>query len=121
MLNLGCSSAQSEVSYDEYGPLSQDEQVQVFQEITAENRRNLVRTQAERWLAVNGDSLSSGQIEAVEYVIDRIEPWMYEESSDAEDRESVLIDIMERLSAELSNEEIALCCGAGAPYIPPVE
>ena len=120
VLIAGCTSAQTLVTYDEYAQLSRDEQVSLFQEISAENRALLARTQAERWLALNREKLDAQQLEAVKAAIETIDPALYEEDKTAE-WEATTERIMKKLLAVLPPEEVGQGFGAGAPYIPPID
>ena len=112
------SDAQVTVSYDEYGPMEDQEKIAVFNEVSAENRALLVRTQAERWLAANRDRLSDEQVEAVEGAIAFIEPALYDEE-DAEADQAASEEVMGRLTAVLPFEDMMQAFTRRGAYIPP--
>ncbi|MBX2818628.1 MAG: hypothetical protein KTR29_03070 [Rhodothermaceae bacterium] len=112
---------QSRLTYDEYGQLPRKEQVAAFNEISPENRAEIVKQQIARWLDKNREALSDDQIGVLETAIKKIQPSLYDEKLDATTRQKVVSEFLSDLGAVLSNEQIAGCCGAGAPYISPEE
>ena len=112
--------AQVTVSYDEYGPMDDQQKLTVFNEVSPENRALLVRTQAERWLAANRDRLSDEQVGAVEGAIAFIEPSRYDEE-DAEADRAASEEVMGRVMAALSRDDIMQAFTRRGAYIPPTE
>jgi hypothetical protein len=60
------SQEQLEVNYDQFFLKPVKERIKIFNEISAENRAFLVKTQAERWLAANRSRLTVEQVSIVE-------------------------------------------------------
>ena len=115
---VGTAYGQSTLTYDEYGQLPRNEQVVAFNEISPENRAEIVKQQITRWVEKNRESLSVEQIGVLESAIKKIQPSWYDEEFDATTRQKVVGEFLSDLGAVLNNEQIAGCCGAGAPYIP---
>ena len=112
------SEAQVTVSYDEFGPMDDQQKIVVFNEVSQENRALLVRTQAERWLAAHRDRLSDEQVEAVERAIAFIEPSLYD-SERTEAEQAASQEVMGRVMAVLSREEVRQAFTRHGAYIPP--
>ena len=108
------------VTYDEFGPMADQDKIRVFNEVSPENRALLVRTQAERWLAANRDRLSEEQVEAVEGAIAFIRPELYDEANrEAEQAEMQVV--MQSVTAVLSDAEVMHAFTRRGAYIPPQE
>jgi hypothetical protein len=67
----------SKIDYDAYCTLDLKSKQKVFGEISPENRANLVRTQAQRWLDKNRSRLTGEQIKIMEENIAFVKPDLY--------------------------------------------
>lgn len=112
------SRAQVTVSYDEFGPMDDQQKLAVFNEVSPENRAVLVRTQAERWLAAHHRRLSDEQVEAVEGAIAFIEPSRYDDE-DREADQAAMQEAMARIMVVLSREDIGQAFTRRGAYLPP--
>ena len=90
----------------------------MFNAITAENRAELVRTQATRWLALNRDVLTAEQISAADAAIAVIKPDLYRLETSPIERQALTKAVVELVSAVFTREQMWHFIGAGAPYIP---
>lgn len=106
------------VTYDEFGQMSDEQKLDVFNEVSAENRALLVRTQAERWLALHRTRLSEEQVSVVEEAIAFTQPELYDDA-DREAEEAASEDLMARLMALLSREDMMHAFTRRGAYIPP--
>ena len=114
-------SAQDVVTYDDYAQMVREEQIRVFNEITPENRAEIMKVQVERFLEANRERLNTDQISALETLSEKIQPSMYNTALNAEARDQQAGQFVSDLRAVFSINDIAQCCGPGAPYIPPVK
>ena len=75
---------QLEIKYDQFFLKPAKDRLEIFNEISAENRSFLVKTQAERWLAANRSRLTHEQVSVAEEIIQSISPEWYETGRDVE-------------------------------------
>lgn len=112
---------QKEIDYDQFMPLFLQERIRIFNEVSAENRALLVRTQVERWLAFNRSQLDQKQIDLLNEIIPLISSEKYEENRDVEKVEREADKITERLESVFSRDQIRQMATNRADYIPPIE
>jgi hypothetical protein len=73
---------QSTINYKQFKDLQHRERIKIFNEISAENRALLMKTQVENWLAENRSRLNQDQIAVVEEIISFVKPELYRENRD---------------------------------------
>jgi len=87
-INASCASIkelnQLEINYDQYFLKPVKDRLEIFNAISAEYRSFLVKSHAERWLAVNRSRLTDEQVSIVEEITQSISPEWYEEGRDFE-------------------------------------
>ena len=108
------------IDYDRFFTEPVKERIRIFNEISAENRAFLVRTQAERWLAVNRFRLSDDQLSIVERVIESISPEWYKPGRDSEKPNPETESLVKKLEALLPREDVLQLATNRADYIPAV-
>lgn len=113
------AKADGPVDYETFAHCDRRTQVGLFNAVTPENRANLVRTQAERWLAANRPSLTAEQVSAADAALAVITPELYRPETTVEQREAITQTVLDRLASLFTREQIWRFVGAGAPYIPP--
>lgn len=113
--------SKKEVSYDDYMPLTRQERIKVFNEISAENRAILVKTQVERWLMVNISKLNKQQTDLLNETIEFITPDKYEEDRDYEKVERETAELSNRVSELFTQDEMMQFMSPVADYIPPID
>jgi hypothetical protein len=106
------------VDYDTYAQSDRRTQIGLFNAITPENCAEIVRTQAQRWLALNRPSLTAKQIEAAESVVSMITPDLYRSGLTEAQRAANIEPALKRLEELFTREQVWRFVGAGAPYIP---
>ena len=104
------------VSYGQFYSKPVKERVEIFNEISAENRAFLVKTQAERWLAANRSRLTDEQIATIEEMNRSISPEWYRESR--EDIDPGIEALFKKVEAVLSREDMRELATKHAQYIP---
>jgi hypothetical protein len=113
---------QIEVNYDQFFLTPVIERREIFTEISAENRAFLVKTHAERWLALNRSRLTQEQISVVEELIQSISTeWYitkYDFSEEIDPKVEVLI---KKVEAVIPNEDLRQLATNQAEYIPVAE
>lgn len=62
VFSVGAAAQSSRVAYDDFCGLERERKIRLFNEISPENRAELVRTQIQRWLDKNKARLSEAQI-----------------------------------------------------------
>lgn len=113
---------QLEVNYDQFFLISVNERWDIFNEISAENRAFLVKTHAERWLAVNRSRLADEQVYVVEELIQSISPEWYKTRLDfSEEIHPEAEVLVNKVEAVLSREDVIQLAANRAEYIPAVE
>lgn len=112
---------QPAISYDDFFFKPVKERLKIFNEITAENRAFLVKTQSERWLAAIRSRLTSEQIAVVEEVIQAISPDWYKTDRNIEEVHPEAEVMVKKVEAVLSREDVRQLATYGANYIPAVE
>lgn len=110
----------NEVNYDEFMPCSLEERLKIFNEISAENRASLVRTQVERWLDTNHSRLSKAQMDMIDEIIKFITPDKYEFGRDHEIVEQETTKFFKRVEQLFSKDEMKQFLTNRADYIPPI-
>ncbi len=109
------------ISYDEFMPLSRQERIKVFNEISAENRAILVKTQVERWLIVNMSKLNKQQTDLLNETMEFITPDKYEEDRDQEKVERETTELCNRAGELFTQDEMMQFMSPVADYIPPID
>ncbi len=116
------SHEQLEVDYDRFYLKSFKERVEIFSEVSAENRAFLVKTHAERWLAANRSRLTDEQVSVVEELIQAISPEWYKTKHDfSEEIDPKVEALINKVEAILSREDVIQLAARRAEYIPVVE
>lgn len=109
------------IGYDEFFLNPVKERIKIFNEISAENRAFLLKTQAKRWLATNRSRLTHEQVIVVEEVIQLISPEWYKKERDFEVIEPEVEALINKLEAVLSRDDVRELATERAKYIPAVE
>lgn len=109
------------ISYDQFMPQPRKRQIQIFNEISAENRALLIQTHIKRWLATNRSRLTSEQVAVVEESIRFISPEKYEEGRDMEKIHREIEALLEKAEAVLSREDVMQIFLGRPDYIPPIK
>ncbi len=113
---------QLEVNYDQFFLKPFKERIEIFNEISAENRAFLVKTQAERWLAANRSRLTVEQVSIVEEMNQSISPEWYKTKHDfSEEIDPKVEALIKKVEAVLSREDMLQLATNRADYIPVVE
>lgn len=116
------SREELEVSYDQFYLKPFDKRREIFNEISAENRAFLVKTQAERWLAANRSRLTAKQISVVEEMNRAISPEWYKMKTDFSEKVDPKVEaLIKKVEAVLSHEDLLQLATNRADYIPLVE
>lgn len=102
-------------------PLPFGERLKIFNEISAENRALLVRTQVERWLASNRSQLNQTQIALLDEAIQFITPDKYEENRDMEKIQQEIEKLQKKMETVFSRDEMRQILTNRADHIPPVD
>lgn len=109
---------QSTISYDEFMPQPLSERLNIFNEISAENRALLVKTHVERWLAANQIRLTPEQVAIVKDVIRFIVPEQYQEGRDFEKVHREAEALRAKAEVVFTPEEMMQMMTNYAEYIP---
>ena len=110
------------VNYDQFFLKSPKERFVIFNEISADNRAFLVKTQAERWLAANRSRLAHEQVSVVEEFIRSISPEWYKKRHDFSKEIDPKVEVLiKKVEAVLSREDVLQLSTNRAEYIPIVE
>jgi len=112
---------QETIGYDVFFLSPVKERIRIFNEISAENRAFLLKTQAERWLATNRSRLTNEQVVVVEEVIQLISPEWYEKTCDFEEIKPEAEALARKLEAVLSRDDVRDLATERAKYIPTIE
>ena len=107
-----------EVTYKQFFQKPFKERLNIFNEITADNRALLVKTHAERWLAANRSRLANEQINAVEDLMVALSPKWYETDRDFEKLEPEIEVLIKKIEALLSREDCQQLASNRSEYIP---
>jgi hypothetical protein len=108
------------IDYDTFGKLGVKARMKAFNEASPENKAELTKTQARRWLDKNRDRLTPEQIAVLEENIVFISPALYRLPRREEDQKK-LLDLQARTAALLSEDDIFQAFFLQADYIPPKE
>lgn len=111
--------SESKITYDEFMPLPFEKRLKMFNKISAENRALMVRTQIERWLALNRNKLSEKQIELLKESIDFTTADKYEENRDIEKVQREALEVEKKMASVFSQDEMMQIMTIQAEYIPP--
>jgi len=109
------------INYNQFFLKPVKERIKILNEISAENRAFLVKTQAERWLAANRSRLTHEQVSTVEEYILSISPKWYETRDDFEKIDPKAETLVKKVEAVLSREDVMQLATNRADYIPIVE
>jgi len=112
---------QPTISYDQFMPQPRERRIQIFNEISAENRALLIQTHVKRWLATNQSRLNSEQVAVVEESIRFISPEKYQEGRDMEKIHREAEALREKAEAVLSREDVVQIFSDRPDYVPPIE
>lgn len=110
-----------EIYYDEFMPLPLEKRLEIFNEISAENRAVLVRTQVERWLETNRSKLNQAQISILDETIKYITPDKYEFGRDQKKVEQETTEFFKEVKQLFSKDDMRQFLTNRADYIPPVD
>ena len=111
---------QPTISYDEFMPRPREEQVGIFNKISAENRALLIITHVGRWLALNRPRLSREQIAVVEEIVGFISPEWYDvERRDFEKMAPEMEALRMKAEAVLAPEDVRQILSDRPEYLPP--
>jgi urease gamma subunit len=94
------------IGYDQFKPQPRERRIQIFNEISAENRALLIQTHIKRWLAINRYRLTSEQVAVVEESIRFISSEKYEEGRDMEKIHREVEGLLKKAEAVLSREDV---------------
>lgn len=108
------------IDYDTFGKLGVQARIKAFNEASAENKAELVKTQARRWLDKNRSRLTPEQIAVLEENIAFISPALYRFPRKEVDQKAVL-ELQTRTTALLSEDDMFQAFFLQADYIPPKE
>jgi hypothetical protein len=113
---------QQTIGYDQFMPRPLDERIRLFNEISAENRAELVKTHVERWLAANRSRLTDEQVAVVEEVARFILPERYKVAERDFEKIAQEIEALQRKAEGVfSREELRQIVSERADYVPAVE
>jgi hypothetical protein len=105
------------VDYDMWWKLDVQERIRVFNEVTPENRADLVKEQVTRWLDANRARLNADQIKLLDEVMSAITPDVYRLPRQPEAVERMKA-LEARAAALLSREDAGDALTIQGPYIP---
>ncbi len=109
------------INYDQFMPQPRERRIQIFNEISAENRALLIQTHIQRWLATNRSRLNSEQVAVVEESIRFISPEKYREGREMEKIPQEAEALRKKAEAVLSREDVVQILSDRSDYIPPIE
>jgi len=109
------------VAYDQFFLEPVKERIKIFNEISAENRALLFKSQAERWLSANRSRLAHEQIAVVEELIQSISPEWYKKERNLDQIEPKAEGLIKKLESILSRKDVIELATERAKYIPAVE
>lgn len=112
---------QPAVGYDQFFVKPVKERIKILNEISAENRAFLFKTQAERWLSANHFRLTHEQIAVVEELIQSISPEWYKSERNFDEIEPEAEVLIKKLESILCREDVMELATERAKYIPAVE
>lgn len=112
---------QSTISYDQFFLKPLQERINIFNEISAENRALLIKTHAERWLAANRPRLTHEQVAVVEEIMRSISSEWYEMEQGFEKIEQEVKALRQKAEAILSPEDVLQLMSNRAEYVPAIE
>jgi hypothetical protein len=115
------SQKQSTISYDQFMPQPLQERIRIFNEISPENRAQLIKTHVERWLAAIRRRLTQEQLALVEEIICSISPEWYKIECDFERAKQEAEVLRKRAEAVFSREDVMQIMSHRANYVPAVE
>jgi len=110
-----------EVTYKQFFQKPFKERMNIFSEITAENRATLVKTHAERWLGANRSRLTSEQVMAIEELIEAISPKWYETDRAFDKLDPGVEKLIKKIKALLSRGDCQQLATNRSKYIPAAE
>jgi hypothetical protein len=114
------SQEQPAIGYDQFFFKPVKERIKIFNEISAENRAFLVKTQAERWLSANRSRLTHEQVTIVEELIQSVSPEWYKKNRNFDEIEPEAEVLIRKVEAVLSREDVMELATERAKYIPAV-
>ena len=94
-----------QINYDQFRKMQWNERVTLFNEVSNEEKAELVRTHIDRWLESHRGELSPLQISAVEQCRDFIKPELYGAVKDSADLERFK-EIEQRAAAVLTRDQM---------------
>jgi hypothetical protein len=111
----------STIGYDQYMTHPLEQRLQMFNQISAENRALLIQTHIERWLAANQSRLNSEQMAVVEEIIQFISPEKYQEGRDMEKVHREAEALRKKAEAILLREDVVQILSDRPDYVPPIK
>lgn len=115
------SQEQPAIGYDQFFFKPVKERIKILNEISAENRAFLFKTQAERWLSANRSRLTPEQVAVVEELIQSISPEWYKKKRNFDEIKPEAEVLVKKLESVLSREDVMEFSTERANYIPAVE
>jgi hypothetical protein len=112
---------QQAIGYDEFFVKPQNERINTFNEISAENRALLIKSHVEQWLAVNRPRLTDKQVAVLEEIISGIIPDFYQANRDMEKMHLEAERLRLKAETVFSREDVRQIMSDRVDYIPPVK
>jgi hypothetical protein len=109
------------ITYDQFMPQPLQERIRIFDEISAENCAQLIKTHVERWLAANRPRLTHEQTVVVEEIIHSISSEWYKRERDFERAAQEVEALRKKAEAVFSREDVMQIMSNRADYVPAVE
>lgn len=106
------------LTYDEFMVNSLGERIRLFNQVTAENRANLVRAHLTRWLARHAARLTPEQLAVLQEALTAITPAWYR-SRRRIDHLAAIRALEEKMARVLSREDMGQALTLHADYIGP--
>ena len=110
------AKAPSAVGYDAFMQRDLDGRIRTFNQITPENRAELVKTQITRWVAKNRLRLTPEQLKVMDENLAFVTPDLYRQPKKPADVAQA-IDLETRTAAVFSREEMMQALTINAAYI----
>ena len=109
--------AAQHVDYETFFKLDVQSRIRVFNEVTAENRAELVKTQIQRWLDQNRARLTPEQVKLLEEAVTLTVADNYKGPMNDELR-TKMQSLEKRMGAAFSQEDLRDAITINGPYIP---
>jgi len=105
------------ISYDDFMKTDASDRIARFNQITSENRAEIVKTHITRWRDANKSELSKDQLAIIEEQLALISPEMYSERRTEESMQKVR-DLAERTSKLFTQDQMIRAFTIRGVYIP---